>query len=422
MLVMAAATTVTTTAVAIGTRVTVAGLLATRGNSSIVLSVLVSTRNSTKREIALVNVEVSTSKLTAAVMTTTIIVAVTGTAVTAAAQAATRDSGTIALSASVRIQHSRRPTSVQATKEVVVPNIGLVTVGATMTTTTAHVVGIKVTAAENLAITVSMITAKRANASTHQRRRQVAQGPVSVVPNHILVTAGVMTRTTTADATGTMAIAVALLVTSCSSSTVRPANVSTRRRRTRQSRARAPAELLLLRATSAATMTITIAVVAGTVATVVERVVTSTSIRIAPNVYVKITRKRNRKRVAAHVVLKLSRAMGDATMKTTTVVAIGTVVIAAARAATNGNTRTARNANVRTQRNKRMRQNVRDTAEVQTLLVTATAMTRTTTAVADTTGATVVAKVAPNGNIRTVLCASAWTRLNSDRSKLRKHV
>jgi len=169
-------------------------------------------------------------------------------------------------------------------------------------------------------------------------------------------------------------------------------------------------------------MAITIAVVTGTVATVVERVVTSTSIRIAPNVYVKIIRKRNRKRVAAHVVLKPSRAMGDATMKTTTVVVIGTVVIAAARAATNGNTRTARNANVRTHRNKRLRQNVTGIAEVQTLLVTATAMTTTTTAVANTTVATVVAKVAPNGNIRTVLCASAWTRLNSDRSKLRKDV
>jgi len=169
-------------------------------------------------------------------------------------------------------------------------------------------------------------------------------------------------------------------------------------------------------------MTITIAVVTGTVATVVERVVTSTSFRIAPNVYVKIIRKRNRKRVAAHVVLKPSWAMGDATMKTTTVVAIGTVVIAAARAATNGNTRTARNANVRTHRNKRLHQNVTDIAEVQTLLVTATAMTTTTTAVADTTVATVVAKVAPNGNILTVLCASAWTRLNSDRSKLSKHV
>jgi len=169
-------------------------------------------------------------------------------------------------------------------------------------------------------------------------------------------------------------------------------------------------------------MTITIAVVTGTVATVVERVVTNTSIRIAPNAFVKITRKRNRKRVAAHVVSKLSWAMGDATMRTTTVVAIGTVVIAAARAATNGNTRTARNANVWTQRNKRMRQNVADTAEVQTMLVTATAMTTTTTAVVNTTGETVVALVAPNGNIRTVLCASAWTRLNSDRSKLRKHV
>jgi len=227
MLVMVAATTITTTAVAIGIRVTVAGVLATRGNSSIVLSVPVSIQNSPKREIAKAYVEVPTSKLTAAVMTTTTIVAVTGTAVIAAAQAATHDSGTIALRASVWIQHSRRPTTVQATKEVVAPNIGLVTVGATMTTTTAHVVGIKVTAAANLAIHVSMITAKRANASTHQRRRQVVKGPVIVVQSNILVTAGVMTRTTTAGATGTMAIVVALLVTRCSSSTVRPANVST---------------------------------------------------------------------------------------------------------------------------------------------------------------------------------------------------
>jgi len=164
-------------------------------------------------------------------------------------------------------------------------------------------------------------------------------------------------------------------------------------------------------------MAITIAAVTGTAATAAGKVVTSGSIRIAPNVYVKILRKRHHVQTGtANVVSKASRAMGVATTTTTTVPAIGTVVTAAARVATNGNIRTAPNASARIRRQKRMRQNAKDTAPVQTSLVTATAMTTTTTVVADTTVVTVVAKTAQNGNIHTVLCASAWTRINSDQS------
>merc|ERR1712150_106817 len=117
---------------------------------------------------------------------------------------------------------------------------------------------------------------------------------------------------------------------------------------------------------------------------------------------------------AANEELKASRAMDVATTATTTVPAIGTVVTAAARAATNGNTRTAPPAGVRIRRKKWMRQNAKGTAAVQTSLVTATAMTTITTVVANTTVVTDVAITVPSGNIHTVLCASAWTRRNSD--------
>jgi len=214
-----------------------------------------------------------------------------------------------------------------------------------------------------------------------------------------------------------MAIAVALLVTSCSSATAKSASVWTHIRWTQRRLARELAQLKLLQATIAVTMAITIAAVTGTAATVAGKVVTSGSIRIALNVYAKILRKRNRvQRRAANVVSKASWAMGVATTTTTTVPAIGIVVTAAARAAINGNTRTAPPASVRIRRKKRMRPNAKGTAAVQTSSVTATVMTTTTTAVANTTVVTVVAKMALSGNIHTVLCASAWTRINSDQS------
>lgn len=140
------------------------------------------------------NVEVRTSEVMAVVMTTTTIVGVTGTLVTAAAQPAMFDSGPIAKNASVRILHSRRATTpVQATKEVVPLQNGLATAGVTMQTTTAYVVGIKVTAAGLLATSFSFRTAKSARAVTHQRRRQVARGRAIVVPRYSLVTVGAMT-------------------------------------------------------------------------------------------------------------------------------------------------------------------------------------------------------------------------------------
>merc|ERR1712150_330905 len=92
----------------------------------------------------------------------------------------------------------------------------------------------------------------------------------------------------------------------------------------------------------------------------------------------------------------------------------GTAATVAGKAATSGNIRTAPPAGVRIRRKKWMRQNAKGTAAVQTSLVTATAMTTITTVVANTTVVTVVAITVPSGNIHTVLCASAWTRRNSD--------
>lgn len=135
-----------------------------------------------------------TYEVTAVVMTTTTIVGVAGTVVTAAAQPAILDSGPIAKNASVRILHSRRATTpVQATKEVVAIQNGLATAGVTMQTTTAYVVGIRATAAGLLATRFSLRTAESASAVTHQRRRQVARGRAIVVPRYSVVTVGAMT-------------------------------------------------------------------------------------------------------------------------------------------------------------------------------------------------------------------------------------
>jgi len=105
-----------------------------------------------------------------------------------------------------------------------------------------------------------------------------------------------------------------------------------------------PAKPLDGKVTNAATMAITTAVVAGTVVTAVEKVVTRYSISIAPNVSVQILRKRKSVQRTTNVVSSPIPATNVATMQTTTAVAIGTMVIAAGRAATNTNALIAKNA------------------------------------------------------------------------------
>jgi len=95
----------------------------------------------------------------------------------------------------------------------------------TTKTTIVPVIGIKVTAAETVATSVNTAIASNANVWTHQRKHLVARRLPSVVPRTLSETNDVMTRTITADAAGTVAIVVELVVTQGSLITVRPANV-----------------------------------------------------------------------------------------------------------------------------------------------------------------------------------------------------
>jgi len=230
---MVVATTTTTIAVAVGIRATVVGVLATRSNSFTVPIANARTQV-LRRPIALVHVETSNTNLTVVVTITTTIAAVNTTAVTVAANLVTRDSGTIAVIASVWIQVSRRKASVKATKEVVWPKVGLVTAGVTMGTTTVAVTGTTAIAAVKVATIFSLSIAKIVNAQTQQRRRMAAQAAANVVPRPILETNDVMTKITIADATGTMVIVAELLATISSTRIVRPANVWIRQKRNLQ--------------------------------------------------------------------------------------------------------------------------------------------------------------------------------------------
>jgi len=121
----------TITAAAIGTKATAVENLATLGNSSTARSVNVKTPR-TRKETAPVNAVKLTTNLMADVTTTTTIAAVIGMVVTVVGAAATRDSGFIALSASVKTRNSRRPTSVPVTRaDVSIPH-GSVMDGATI--------------------------------------------------------------------------------------------------------------------------------------------------------------------------------------------------------------------------------------------------------------------------------------------------
>jgi len=85
---------------------------------------------------------------------------------------------------------------------------GLATVDAMTRTTTARAIGIKVTAAEKVATSVSTSTVQSANAWTQPRRRPDVQRAVTAVPRVSSATSDVTMKTITAAATGTVATVV----------------------------------------------------------------------------------------------------------------------------------------------------------------------------------------------------------------------
>lgn len=418
MSVMGVATTITTIAAVIGIRETVVAHPATRDNSNTAHCVNAMTPLS-RRDHVLANVEVFTLRLTAVVTTATTTAAVTGTVVTAVVQPVTRGSGFIVSSASVSILNSRRATSAPDRKEGVYSHHGWVTVGVTTRTTTAPVIGTRVTVAGLLATNVSTTTAKSADAATQQRRRKVVQRAVIVVPR---ITSGIndaMTRTTTADATGTAVIAAAKVATRDSLTIVKSANVWTPQKVPRTV-VPGPARPKRGKVMGAATMGTTTVAVTGMVVTAVAKAVTSINFLIARNVNAKIPRKRKRSaRRSINALCLHTTEMDVAMMETTTAAAIGTMVIAAGSPTINSNLPTAKtNATVwiRLTRRIKIQRNAMDIAEVRTTKVMVTAMTATTTAVVNMTVVTVAARKVKN-NFSTAKSASAWTRPKTRRSK-----
>merc|ERR1711934_323314 len=139
------------------------------------------------------------------------------------------------------------------------------------------------------------------------------------------------------------AIAAGKVATSVSTSTVKSANAWTQPRRRPDVQRAASAVPRLSSATSDATMKTITAAATGTVATVVEEVATqgnSLIVRLA-NVWIRQRRALRRKSAAAPAKVRAGRVINAATMKTITVAAIGTMETAAGRVRININSRTA---------------------------------------------------------------------------------
>jgi len=163
-------------------------------------------------------------------------------------------------------------------------------------------------------------------------------------------------------------------------------------------------------------MGITTVVVIGTVATAAVQAVTSTSLAIVRSVYAKIPRYRaNNVQGTEHVALPTLWGINVVMTKTTTVAAIGTVVIAAGKITTSSNSRTARRVRVWI---RDLRRNAKGIVEVSTTRVTAAAMTTTTIAVVNMMVETVVERPGTNFNFPTVKNVSVWTRLKVDKGGL----
>merc|ERR1712187_1003093 len=262
----------------------------------------------------------------AVVTTITTIAAVTGAVVTAVVQLVTIDSGFIVASASVSILNTRSTTSARGRKEGVQSHHLWVTHGVMTRTTTAPVIGTRVTVAGLLETHVSSTTANSAHAATQQRKRKVAQRAVIVGSK---ITSGIndaMTRTTTADATGTVVIVAAKLAIRDSLTIAKPANVWTR--------AKVPRTVVPGAARSnrtkvmgAATMETTTVAVTGMAVTAVGKAVTNINFLIARNANAKIPRKRKRsaRRTLGNAPSLHTTGMDVAMTETTTAAAIGTV-------------------------------------------------------------------------------------------------
>merc|ERR1711939_187726 len=163
---------------------------------------------------------------------------------------------------------------------------------------------------------------------------------------HGLATVDAMTRTTTARAIGIKAIAAEKVATSVSTSTVKSANAWTQPRRRPDVQRAASAVPRVSSATSDATMKTITAAATGTMATVVEKVATqgnSLIVRLA-NVWIRQRRTLRRKSAAAPAKVRAGRVMDAATMEITTVAVAGMVVTAAERVETSISFLTVQNA------------------------------------------------------------------------------
>lgn len=314
--------------------------------------------------------------------------AVTGTAVTAVAQPAIRDSGFIASCAIVWIQTTSTPTSVRVPKEAVSRTHMLETPGVTTKTTTVAVIGMKATAVELVVTTVNSPIATSVHVRTQHWRHLAAPILASAVCLTLPETNDVMMKTITADAAGTVAIVVEILVIRGSSLIARSASVAIRHCQTPSPSATEPAATISGKMTSAATMGITTAVVIGTVVTAAGKAATSTSLTIVQSVYAKIPHKQPiNVQGTEHVVTPATLAIHVAMIQTTTAAAIGTVVIAAVKITTTCNSRTAPSVIVWIRSSS---SHARVIVEVPITLVITAAMTITTIAVVNMMVETVV--------------------------------
>jgi len=159
-------------------------------------------------------------------------------------------------------------------------------------------------------------------------------------------------------------------------------------------------------------MATTTVVVAGMLVTVAVKAVTSISTIIARSANAWTHRKRKSVQRTKNAESPHMWEMVAVTMKTIIAAAIGTMVIAAGRTLTNSSTRTARHANAWIPRKQQVPKNAKDTAQLHSTKVTATATTTTITAVVDTMVATVVARLAKGKiNLHIAKIVNAWTQL-----------
>jgi len=225
-----------------------------------------------------------------------------------------------------------------------------------------------------------------------------------------LATVDATIRTTIARVIGITVTAVGQVATSVSSSTVQSVNAWTQPRRRLDVQRPVSVVPRASSVTNDATMKTITAAATGTVATVVEQVATQGSSLIATlaNVWIR-QRQLSRQSAAAPAKPRAGRVTNVVTMEITTVVAAGTVVTAVVKVATSTSILTVHNASATMLRK---RKSVRRTERVVSPLTWAmdvATMLTTTVAAIGTTG-TAAGRVTINFNTRTAKHASAWIR------------